>query len=541
MFAALVLMTLAISAQPDPDLGRQIYLQGILPSGQSLTGTTVGDVELEGAPAACAACHRRSGFGTGEGGAYVPPITAPSLFGDDLPERQDLFRKLYQEIQPSRVSARVRDGRFRPPYTQATLAAALRDGRDPTGRELDPVMPRYVVSDVDMRHLAAYLQSLGDGDDPGVDDSTIHLATFIAGDVAPDERRAMLEVMRAYFERKNADTAGQLQRPGHSPMHKDDFYDALRRWQLHVWEVDGPRERWRERLEAYYRQRPVFAVLAGLGEGDWSPVHDFCEGAGVPCLFPNTDEPPVSEAGAYALYLSRGLTVEAEALARHLRQGEAPARVVQVYRGPGSAAARALRHSLPDGKSARLEDSELGEADEPGAAFWARLMRQEPSALVLWLADPDLEPLAVSPGIERVERLFLSYSLLGDAVPRVPESLRDKVRLTYRYALPGREPPRIYRVRGWMRSRGIARDHERLRLNTYFALSIADHALMHLVESFSRDYFVEAVEHEAENALNPGVFPRLSLGPGQRFASKGAYVVRLTDGGIEAVTDWIVP
>jgi hypothetical protein len=55
---------------------------------------------------------------------------------------------------------------------------------------------------------------------------------------------------------------------------------------------------------------------------------------------------------------------------------------------------------------------------------------------------------------------------------------------------------------------------------------------------------VESFEHEAENALNPGVYPRLALGPGQRFASKGCYVVRLADGspgGIEAVGGWIVP
>ena len=64
----------------DPELGRRIYLQGILPSGEPLAATTMGDVELAGEPVSCAACHRRSGFGTAEGGAYVPPITTPWLF-----------------------------------------------------------------------------------------------------------------------------------------------------------------------------------------------------------------------------------------------------------------------------------------------------------------------------------------------------------------------------------------------------------------------------------------------------------------------------
>ena len=126
--------------------------------------------------------------------------------------------------------------------------------------------------------------------------------------------------------------------------------------------------------------------------------------------------------------------------------------------------------------------------------------------------------------------------------PPLPERVASEVGLTYPFTLPGLEVPRIYRLRAWLRSRGVERRHERIQLNTYFALSVADHALVHLVDHFSREYFMESVEHETENALNPGVYPRLSLGPGQRFASKGSYVVRLAaDGGVAEVSDWIVP
>jgi hypothetical protein len=179
-------------------------------------------------------------------------------------------------------------------------------------------------------------------------------------------------------------------------------------------------------------------------------------------------------------------------------------------------------------------------------AFWRRLVGEtRPAVLVLWLGPEDAATLgAAAEAFAPVRQIVLSASLMGEGEPAVPAGLRKKVLLTWPYALPGHEEPLIYRVRAWMRARGVERTHERLQLATWFALAVTDHSLTHVVENFSRDFFVESVEEETENALNPGLFPSLSLGPGQRFASKGCYVVRLADsapGGVEAVSGWIVP
>ena len=69
-------------------------------------------------------------------------------------------------------------------------------------------------------------------------------------------------------------------------------------------------------------------------------------------------------------------------------------------------------------------------------------------------------------------------------------------------------------------------------------------ALTQMLDNFSREYLIENLEHMAENAVTTAVYPRLSLGPGQRFASKGAYIIPLAqieqENPVEAST-WIIP
>jgi hypothetical protein len=172
------------------------------------------------------------------------------------------------------------------------------------------------------------------------------------------------------------------------------------------------------------------------------------------------------------------------------------------------------------------------------AALWHSLLQNDrPSALVLWLQDSDLEFLASR---RELPPVFLSQSLLPS--PSVPRFAAEGVYLTYPFALPEEFSPESKRVKGWLFSRRVARRHDAVQLNAYFVMSLLDCSLARMVDHFSRDYLIETIEHETETSVNPGVFPRLSLGPGQRFASKGAYVVKLaSDGTVQAVSDWIVP
>lgn len=555
---------------PDAEIGRRIYREGVLPSGRLLLGVGAGDVALGGAAASCARCHRPSGYGGVEGGALVPPVTAPALFGDGATRRSDLFRELFQEELSVPSRARVRAARERPPYTDDALAAALEAGRDPDGRELDALMPRYRLSAEEVGHLAAYLRTLSAAPDPGVNGSQIHFATVIAGQVEAGRRRALLDVLEAYFRAKNAEVGNRLRRPWPRVGEEEALAGGYRSWVLHVWELSGPAEGWPAELARRYRRQPVFALLGGLAEGSWQPIHAFCEQAEVPCLFPETDLPflppsaPAHPAppGHWTVYFSPGLAGEAGALARHLREtgsarsattlarhlrklvpGKPRQRILQVYRDEpaGRAPAEALRRALTG--AACLEDRVLRPGHEADLAAWVSGLAQDrPAALVLWLPAADLARLPATPGA--IHHLYLSATLLGGAPPSLPAAWQKRTLLTWRWSLPGREGPHAHRTRAWLRARGIEPAHDPVQLNAGYALSLVDHALMHMAERSSRELLLEEIEREAEREPNPGVFPHLSLGPGQRIAAKGSHLVRLkpgAPGGIEPAGDLLLP
>lgn len=479
--------------------GQAIYRDGLLASGEPLVGTGAAGVLRQGRDASCAACHRRSGFGIAEGQVVVRPITAP-----------DLFQGPVAQAATPRIAHQL-GTRRRPAYDPATLAAALRSGIDVSGNPMHSMMPRYALGDADMAALQAYLGSLYAAPDPGVNEQEIHLGTVIQPGVLPERRKAMLDVLRAFVHDKNAGVRSEVARRkgGAMRMHR-----AYRSWVLDVWELAGAPDRWGAQLEAYYRRQPVFALVSGIGELGWQPIHDFSERFQVPCILPLTSLPGKAASNFYTVYFSRGIALEADALASHL--GAAPGKVIQVFRRdePASlAAANAFRAALP-GAGARLEDRALT-ASMTGAQ-WSTLASAD-AALVLWLGERDLPARA----IERNRPTWLSATLLDGA----PAPAGSQVGVTYPWELPELRAPRLRRSADWLRAKGLDGDQLPLQVNTHFAITMVGEALSHLMDSFSRDYFVETIEHDLATTLMSSFYPPLTLGPDQRHASKGVYLV----------------
>jgi len=500
------------------EFGRRIYEEGILSSGESLTAVVSGDVEITGEFVVCGECHRKSGLGASEGEFIAPPVVGSLLY---IPLQLPVSRPPEPPVQ-------------RPAYDYDSLSVSIRDGISSTGEEFSMLMPRYPLSDEDMGYLIAYLESLTIEPDPGVTETDIHFATIITDDVVPEARKALLDVFDTFIEQKNTETRYETKRATSGPWHKDWVFKPYRKWVVHAWDLTGPPSSWPDQLEALYAEQPVFAVINGVTNGSWQPVHEFCENAQLPCLFPTTNLPVVDREDFYNVYLSRGITMEAQAVASNLVNAEiALDSITQVYKAgdeQSETAAAALTGLLGESiRTVTLDEFSSAPADS--------------AVIVTWLGSDAVNELSSAFG--DAERLYLSGSLLDGNEASLDATLKPIAWLVYSTEHPDKTARLLARSTGWFRVKRIyAPEYEDIQGNAYFTLKMTGGGLNAIRIFFNRDYFIESLEHMIDNATYTSVYPRMSLAPEQRFASKGSTIARFDEenpGKLVTVQDWLIP
>ena len=126
----------------------------------------------------------------------------------------------------------------------------------------------------------------------------------------------------------------------------------------------------------------------------------------------------------------------------------------------------------------------------------------------------------------------------------MPAAWRPHTEIAYPVDLPNQRRIRLYYPLGWFKVRHIKVVNERVQTDTYLACGIVSEILNDMLDSFVRDYLLERTEGMLSHRLITGYYPRLSLAIGQRFASKGGYLVHFTEPKgekIKADTDWLIP
>ena len=538
-------------------LGEQMYRQGILPSGEPVQAVVKGDIPVTGTAFSCMSCHLRSGLGSIEGSVITPPTNGQKLF---QPYKIIFYKGYFQKDSKPLL--------YRPAYTDESLAWAIRGGIDPTGRVLSEVMPRYLLDDKDMAVLIFYLKSLSSQFSPGVSAATLHLATVISDDVSPEIRMAMLRPLENYTASWNRSANIKKFEEGMTRSMQETFVAtaqlsgpelAYRNLSLSVWVLKGSRETWRSQLEEYYRKDPVFALIGGITSGEWKPVHDFCEANQVPELFPFTDFPVISENDWYTWYLSEGYYQEGEGAARYLNAADEPAKdgiILQIVRdsSEGRALADGFEKTLSEVEHRAPVSITLKAGETLTAADLRKVLdEKKPGVVVLWdgpQALTTLQNLAAS-GNNRPGMVFVSSSYLGKSAWEVKEQARDFTYITYPFKLRQTYTTYPFRLRhseatymGHIEpsTRNIAQDDaQQIAERTYAVIQVLGRALMDMRGKYYRDYFFDVIGMMEDQEVSP--YERLSFGPGQRYASKGCYIVQLTKGPkpeLVRKSDWVI-
>lgn len=525
-------------------LGEQMYRSGILPSGSPMPAFIRGDVEVDSSAFSCSSCHLRAGLGSYEGGVVTPPTTGSRLYKPyrrppSLGDKQDQGgRTIYAKTVIER-----------PAYTHETLAAAMRFGKDPAGQIFNDVMPRYPLSDYDMSILIQYLDALSLDYSPGAAKDELHFATIIADDVSDADRRALLAVLQEFIDKKNRqmNVYKDFIRTGFTPTA--DMKYAFHTVTLDVWELKGDPSGWQAQLAEYLRKKPVFAVLSGITNREWQPVHDFCEANRLPCLFPVTDFPVVSDAGWYTFYFNRGYVQEGGAVARYLhREGISPdTRILQVVQNSpaGNALAQGFRSAWRETGRPDLTSVSLTAEQIADQAFMEQLIKKHsPAVLLLW-ADPGalqmLPQLLSIPG--GPGRVFVSSVYLGKESLAIPEGIRDRIYFTYPYRLTPYVGPKAggydSKIPVVARSAGIGSRRIGSRIRSMLQQVVLQGVNL-IYDNLYRDHLLDVLSMQMDVTVED--YERFSFGPGQRFVSKGCYIIQLGRGKEPALlprSEWV--
>lgn len=533
------LFAATLSDNRENKVGKSIYQTGIGKNGNVITAVSAANTKLKGIKASCANCHRRSGFGSSEGGLLIPSITGNSLFNSREFKYRELKKKSNRPIT-------------RKSYDKTSLKRAIQSGIDSNGRKLDLLMPRYNINENDMGNLISYLSTLGVKPAPGVSDKKIYFATIITPDASEKRKSAMLAVLNTYIKAKNSETRFETRRSSNSPWHKKWSYSAYRKWELNVWQLNGNKDSWEEQLNNFYKKQPVFAIVSGISSSTWQPMHDFCNTHEIPCLFPITRLPGKSKknknysSNSYSIYFSEGIALEAKAIAKHISNKKEEKRcgnIVQIIDSSEKTktATNALIKQLENyGMSAQTL---IITKNSPELEQYKRnnFSNNSASCLIHWVDNAVLNNPS---DLKNIKQIYITHNakIISDI-----SALKSDIPIYYStpLALEKNRKRHLLRTMIWAKKNKISPIIEDVTANTYSAVTLMAKSVKHIRSHFSRDYLIERLEHLIDTTAFHSIYNRYSLGPNQRYASKGVYIIGPINNSMDINhpnnSEWIIP
>lgn len=123
-----------------------------------------------------------------------------------------------------------------------------------------------------------------------------------------------------------------------------------------------------------------------------------------------------------------------------------------------------------------------------------------------------------------------AWSLARQDPSSVPDRWRDRVYLTLLGDLPSANAKKLEVLWTWLSSHEIPVSNLQIQSQMHFLGWMLTGPITRMRSGYFRDYFMEGFEMLRDQDYAIAVYPRLTVGPDQRYAAKVCYVVQLGAG-----------
>jgi ABC-type branched-subunit amino acid transport system substrate-binding protein len=492
--AAAVACAFAAPLTREEESGKKIFLEGSSPSGATISAMVgVQSIPVPGSTVPCGNCHGADGLGRPEGAVQPSIITWREL------------TKPYGHVHDN--------GRKHAAFTEKTVADALTRGVDPAGNRLDPVMPRYTLSQRDLFALVAYLKRMETELDPGLSEKRIRLGTLLPtqGRTA-DLGKAVREAMQAYFDAVNA-TGGIYGR--HVELVNAEYSD------------DG--ELTLANAERMIKQGDVFALVSPFTMRVEKGMTALSERERIPLVGPFTLFPESNHAlNRYTFYLLPGLREQARVLAefaaKDLKLHDPETAVVYPKEEKFVEIGRAVEDQLAGLGWTRLRRVQYPRGELPAKQLVA-LLQQNGVAAVFFLGN-EAEFADFTRGVREATwapYVFAPGSLAARSALEVAPSFANRLFLafpTLAEDLSAQGAQAIAEMR--KKYQGPGRNQQ-VQIAAYASAMVLAEGLRLAGKDVSRARLMTALE--GLHGFQSGLTPPIGYGPGRRMGALGAHVV----------------
>lgn len=501
----------AAELTPAEERGREIYSSGTSPSGDTIRAYFGENaLEIPAETATCGSCHGHDGKGRPESGVLPSNVTWQYLM------------RSYGHLHP--------DGLEHGPFDEESLRSYVRTGVYPGGREGDPSMPLYEISDRDLDDLLAYMRLLGELLDPGLSETAIRIATLLPLEGRLGEIGGVIRaVLEAYFREVNE--AGGV---------------YGRRLELAVREIPAAEESAPEKVTGWLAEERPFALVSPFTPRMDAEVHAAVSGEGIPLVGPFTLYSVRSFVrNRNVFYLYSGLAEQLEALLQFADAGlglSAP-RLAIVYPQESPLAEVITAVEKLAGKrgwpAIRRQPFPAGAFD---AAATVEVLRQAAVEVVISLGVEDELRALLAEAVARdwSPHVLAAGALSGGMLSAAPAEFAARLHLAYPTLPQDRRPWALRDLSRLLAGDDLAGSHIQAVVSAYSAAALLVEGLRRAGRDLGRRELVGALEKLYQ--FETGLTPPLTYTANRRIGARGAYVLgpeSLVEGRLPEEVAWV--